>query len=86
MEKPIMISIAATVLFIIVKVLEMKFVDKETTSKPLKLLVRDALIVFVCAFIPTFAFFQMNGTMTELLGGATVAGEPTQIFTGAPEF
>ena len=84
MENPIMISLAATVLFIIAKVLEMKFIDKE--SKPMKFLVRDALIVFVCAFAPTFAFFQMNGTMTELMGGGTVAGVPTQIFTDAPEF
>ena len=86
MENPIMISLAATVLFIIAKVLEMKFIDKDTTSKPMKFLVRDALIVFVCAFLPTFAFFQMNGTMTELMGGGTVAGVPTQIFTDAPEF
>ena len=84
MENPIMISIAATVLFVVAKLIEMKFDDNET--KPMKFLVRDSLIVFVCAFVPTFAFFQMSGTVSELIGGPTVAGAPMQIFTDMPEF
>ena len=80
MENPIMIAAAATVLFIIIKIIEIKFVDKET--KPMKFLVRDAVIVFVCTFVPTFAFFQMSGT----LDGETVAGAAMQIFTDKPEF
>jgi DMSO reductase anchor subunit len=84
MENPIMISIAATVLFVIVKFFEMKFVEKE--ARPMKYLVRDALIVFASALVPTFAFFQMSGTVSELIGGPTVAGAPTQIFTDTPGF
>ncbi len=84
METPIMISIAAMVLFVVAKLAEMKFVEKE--ARPMKFLVRDALIVFVCAFMPAFAFFQMGDTVSELIGGPTVAGAPTQIFTDAPEF
>ena len=84
METPIMISIAAMILFVVAKLLEMKFVEKE--ARPMKFLVRDALIVFACAFAPAFAFFQMNDTVSELIGGPTVAGAPTQIFTDAPEF
>jgi hypothetical protein len=79
-----MISIAAMILFVVAKLLEMKFVEKE--ARPMKFLVRDALIVFACAFAPAFAFFQMNDTVSELIGGPTVAGAPTQIFTDAPEF
>ena len=84
METPIMISIAAMILFVVAKLLEMKFVEKE--ARPMKFLARDALIVFACAFAPAFAFFQMNDTVSELIGGPTVAGAPTQIFTDAPEF
>jgi hypothetical protein len=85
METPIMISIAVTVLFVIAKILEMKFVDKE--AKPMKHLVRDALIVFVCAFAPIFMFFQVNSTIPELMGGGGgVSGSTTQIFTDSPEF
>jgi hypothetical protein len=84
METPIMISIAAMVLFVVAKLLEMKFVEKE--ARPMKFLVRDALIVFACAFAPAFAFFQMGDSVSELIGGSTVAGAPTQIFTDAPEF
>ena len=73
-----MISIAVTILFIVVKIMEMKFVDKE--QKPMKFLVRDAMIVCTCAFVPIFAFFQMN------LGVEAAAGEATQIFTDKPEF
>ena len=79
-----MISIAAMILFVVAKLLEMKFVEKE--ARPMKFLVRDALIVFACAFAPAFAFFQMNDTVSELIGGPTVAGAPTQIFTDSPEF
>lgn len=79
-----MISIAATVLFIIVKLVEMKFIEKET--RPIKFLVRDALVVFACVFAPMFAYFQMNETVTELIGGPSVAGAPAQIFTDTPGF
>ena len=79
-----MISIAAMVLFVVAKLAEMKFVEKE--ARPMKFLVRDALIVFICAFMPAFAFFQMGDTVSQLIGGPTVAGAPTQIFTDAPEF
>jgi hypothetical protein len=79
-----MISIAAMVLFVIVKLLEMKFFEKE--PRPMKFLARDALIVFICAFMPSFVFFQMGDTVSELIGGTTVAGAPTQIFTDTPEF
>jgi len=63
--------------------MEMKFVDKE--AKPMKHLVRDALIVFACAFAPIFMFFQVNSSIPELMGGS-VSGKNTQIFTDAPEF
>ena len=84
MENTIMKAIAAPVLLIIAKLVEMKFIEKE--ARPIKFLVRDALVVFACAFAPTFAYFQMNETVTELIGGPSVAGAPAQIFTDAPGF
>ena len=42
----------------IVKFLEMRFVSKE--NKPLKILVLDALIVFVASMITSFIFEQFD--------------------------
>ncbi len=42
----------------IIKFLEMRFVSKE--NKPLKILVLDALIVFVASMITSFIFEQFD--------------------------
>ena len=68
-----------SVIFIIAKFIEMRFVDKE--PKPLKLLIRDALLVYVSVIMGYFILGQLKPIMQE--GGAI--GAP-QVFTGNPEF
>tara|TARA_B100001094_G_C17730955_1_gene576554 strand:- start:378 stop:614 length:237 start_codon:yes stop_codon:yes gene_type:complete len=49
-----------SIIFLIIKFLEMRFVSKE--NKPLKNLVLDGLIVFVASIITSFIFEQFDIT------------------------
>jgi len=88
MEKVFILSIIVTCLFVFIKVFEMKFVDKEW--KPLKTIVRDAVIVFVCSLVGSFFLFQIDGSVTDFLNVVTENKSfnmsNTQIFTDAPGF
>lgn len=85
MEKPIIITITISVLFFFAKLIEMKFVEKE--NKPMKFIIRDTILVLLCAFIPIMIFFQASGPVAEMLGtGDFTASAPTQIFTDVPGF
>jgi len=84
--------IAATVIslmFLLVKFIEMRFVDKE--SKPLKLLVRDALFVFFSVIAGNFVIEQLEPMIHDIgaVGGAggldNIFTNPV-VFTGNPEF
>tara|TARA_B100000925_G_C22009982_1_gene475776 strand:+ start:2283 stop:2537 length:255 start_codon:yes stop_codon:yes gene_type:complete len=84
MEKIFFLSFIISVVFFIIKAVEMKYFDKQ--PKPLKLIVRDTIVVFVCSFIPILMYFQFDGKMSEIFQmGEEVVG-PTEVFTGEPEF
>ena len=88
MEKVFILSIIVTCFFVFIKVLEMKFVDKEW--KPLKIIIRDAFIVFLSAIVGSFLLFQVDGSVTDFLNLVTENKSfnmsATQIFTDAPGF
>ena len=88
MEKVFILSIIVTCLFVFVKVLEMKFVDKEW--KPLKTIIRDAVIIFVCSVVGSFLLFQVDSSVTDFLNVVTdnksFNMSATQIFTDEPGF
>jgi len=88
MEKVFILSIIVTCLFVTIKILEMKFVDKEW--KPLKNIIRDSVVVFVSTMIGAFLLFQMDGSITDFLNIVTDNKSfnmaSTQIFTDAPGF
>lgn len=83
MEKIILLSIIISILFSMIKFLEMKYIEKE--MPPLKFIVRDTLIVLVSSFIPIFAFINMSGTIGQFFGGASLSTSP-EIFTDTPGF
>jgi hypothetical protein len=89
MENIIIISLLTTFVFTLVKIVIMKYVDKE--MKPLKFLVKDAIIVFLSACAATFAFYHLNGNISQLLNVITdtktipVPGT-AEIFTDTPGF
>jgi hypothetical protein len=62
----------------------MKYFDK--SPKPLKLIVRDTIIVFICSFVPILMFFQFDGKMTEIFQMGEEIEGPAEVFTGEPGF
>jgi hypothetical protein len=69
-------------IFLLIKLVEMRFTEKE--EKPLKLLVRDTLVVYLSVLCGHFILEQMSPYMsdTEMFGGSG----PAQVFTDNPEF
>uniref|UniRef100_A0A6C0D7P8 Uncharacterized protein n=1 Tax=viral metagenome TaxID=1070528 RepID=A0A6C0D7P8_9ZZZZ len=70
-----------SVVFLIAKFIEMRFVDKE--SKPLKLLIRDSLLVFVSVLFGLFVIDQLKPVIQE--GGESAITNPA-VFTDNPGF
>ena len=71
------IGIAISSIYLIGKFIEMRFILKE--NKPLKVLFRDTLLVYVSVIVGSFVLDQISdGTMT--------GGGPPQVFTNNPEF
>ena len=68
-----------SVIFFIVKFLEMRFVDKE--SKPLKFLIRDTVVVYVSVVSGNFVYEQLTPAIAEnVIGSSPIA------FTDNPPF
>jgi hypothetical protein len=70
------------------KIIDMKYVSKEW--KPIKFVIRDALVVFVSCVASIFAFNVSNGTITDFFNIVTentvLNPSATEVFTGDPEF
>lgn len=88
MENLFFIAMFATLLFLAIKILEMKYLDKE--MKPIKFMVRDGLIVFVSTILSSYGYNYYNGSVTDFLNVITenkvMNTEATQIFTDSPGF
>lgn len=80
MDNIFIIATVISVIFIISKFIEMRFIEKE--SKPLKLLIRDAILVYLSVVSGYFILEQLKPIMQDG-GSSTVA---TQVFTDNPEF
>jgi hypothetical protein len=65
--------------FLITKFIEMRYIEKET--KPLKLLIRDTLLVYFSVIIANFVTEQLNPVIK---GGA--ASKVPPVFTDNPGF
>lgn len=70
-----------SITFFIMKFIEMRFIYKE--SKPLKILVRDTLIVYFSVLMSNFIMDQLNPIIT-IKGGASKYLTP--VFTDEPGF
>lgn len=88
MENLFLLAVLATILFLFIKFLEMKYLEKE--FKPLKLVVRDGIIVFISTIVAAYSFFYMNGSISDFLNVITenkvLQPDATQIFTDTPAF
>lgn len=89
MEKILTIAVLITVFYCLAKFIEMKFVEKE--MKPLKFLVRDAIIVFISGAAASFICFNVDGKLMDFMNVMTdtktaPVGGATEIFTDSPGF
>jgi hypothetical protein len=80
MDNIFLIAGIISFIFFIAKLLEMRYVDKE--SKPLKLLIRDSLIVYMCVVFGDFIVDQVSSNTTDIISTQKVAA----VFTDDPTF
>ena len=88
MERELILSTLVTILFSVLKFFEMKYIDKET--KPMKLFVRDSIIVFICTLLSSYVFFSYDAYITDFFNVVTdskvINPANTQVFTDVPGF
>jgi len=88
MEKEFILAAFVTLMFSILKFVEMKYVDKEI--KPMKIFVRDSIIVFICTLLSSYLFFSFDGYITDFFNVVTdskvINPANTQVFTDVPGF
>ena len=87
MDNVYIIPFVTTFFFCLAKLIEMKFIDKE--MKPMKFLVRDAIIVFVCSLLTSYIFFNFCGSLDDFMSVITetkTIPKITEIFTDVPGF
>ena len=80
MDKIFVIAAIISVIFLISKFIEMRFVEKET--KPLKFLIRDSLLVYFSVVFGDFVIGQIH----PMIKGGTSDSTVTQVFTDNPGF
>jgi len=80
MDNIFIIAALISFVYIIVKFIEMRFIEKD--NKPLKLLIKDTLVVYLCVLFGNFIIDQIN---PSLLGEET-GNVATQVFTDTPGF
>jgi hypothetical protein len=80
MQSVFVIAGIISVTFLVAKFLEMRYIEKE--SKPLKLLIRDALVVYFSVVVAYFVMDQLNTAIESNGGGKKV----TPVFTDNPAF
>jgi hypothetical protein len=67
-----------SLVFCIAKFVEMRFSEDE--PKPLKIILRDALLVYMCVVVAYYLLEQVKPFT------ANVGGQSTQVFMDNPEF
>ena len=72
-------SLVISILFMIYKIIDMKYITKE--EKSLKNITKDSLIVFLCGMVSMFALEQFN--INEIIGNSK---ESLSAFTNEPDF
>ena len=88
MEKLLVFALVITTVFSVFKILEMKYLEKD--MKPLKFVIRDAVIVFVSSFATLTVNSMFGGNIQDFMNVLTdtkaMDAASTQVFTGEPGF
>ena len=70
-------AILVAMMFFAIKMIELKFVNDETTEKPLKHIVKDSVIVYVCYIIGAMIYGQFF---------PSIGHTATNAFVNKPDF
>ena len=84
MENIFLVAGIISAIYFIAKFLEMRYVDEE--PKPLKLIIRDSLLVYVSVILGNFVVEQLNPVITENITNPIVGGGPPMVYTDNPPF
>jgi hypothetical protein len=80
MENVFIIASFISFFYLIVKFIEMRFIEKD--NKPLKVLIKDTLVVYLCVLLGNFIVEQINPSLL----GEDATNTVTQVFTDNPGF
>ena len=80
MENIFIMASLTYLFYIIVKFITMRFIEKD--NKPLKVLIKDTLVVYLCVLLGNFIVEQINPALL----GEDVTNTVTQVFTDNPGF
>ena len=81
MENIFIIAGVISFIFLIIKFIEMRFIEKD--AKPLKLLIRDTLVVYISVIFSNFILIQLKPVIQQ--AGNAVTVNPA-VFTDNPSF
>jgi hypothetical protein len=81
MDNIFIIAAVISIIFLILKFIEMRFIERE--NKPLKLLIRDALVVY---FSVVSGYFILEQLKPVIQNGGNLTSNTTPIFVDNPEF
>ena len=81
MDNVFLVAGIISVIFFIVKFLEMRYLCADDEPKPLKILIRDALIVYISSAFGMFVYDQLTPVINE-----TVNPSVPLAFTDNPPF
>jgi hypothetical protein len=81
MKNIFMIAGVISLIYFIAKFLEMRYIEKE--AKPLKVLIRDSLLVYVSVVTGIFIFEQLNPVIEN---ESAILSSPPNAFTDNPPF
>jgi hypothetical protein len=86
----VLFSSLTTLLFVVFKFVENKYLAREEEQKPLKEWVRDAIVVFLCSLVVGYLLITFGDNINDfynvLTDTKTMNPAATQIFTDEPGF
>tara|TARA_B100000035_G_C20568312_1_gene365674 strand:+ start:180 stop:446 length:267 start_codon:yes stop_codon:yes gene_type:complete len=88
MEKELAFAVITTLFYVILRFLEMKYIEKEW--KPIRLLIRDVIIVFVSALASSYIFVNYHQSFSNFFNVITdtamMDSSNMKVYTGEPGF
>ena len=81
MDNIFLVAGIISIIFFVAKFLEMRYININDEPKPLKILIRDSLLVYISVIIGSFILDQLKPVMNEI-----VVSEVPLAFTDNPPF